>query len=203
MSLNGQCILCFFSGCHKSVSQVHTAYPPTGQHFLLLRPSQCTCLQVPSAVFQVTNLSLFTFQLFLLWTYVMRNKARQANSAKSLHNQKQTQICIQKSKNTIILVLKLTFWIARPLNVDHSERKHSGRVMTYDSNEGREPEERESNRERGQIQLTAFVNMWGGVEGWERRKWITTLWKIRFLPIISEWNYKRTENQFPQPASSL
>lgn len=64
--------------------------------------------------------------------------------------------------------------------------------------------ERERKREGGQIQLTALVNMWGGVAGWEWWKWITTLWKIRFLPIISECNYKRrTENPFPQQAPSL
>lgn len=87
----------------------------------------------------------------------MTNKSLQADSAKSSHIQKQTQIFGNREKNYLpvnnrqslhtkkhecynSLALKLIFWIARPVNVDHSERKHSGRVMTYDSNGERESE---------------------------------------------------------------
>lgn len=160
----------------------------------------------------------------MLWTCVMRNKSLQADSAKSSHIQKQTQIFYNREKNNLsvnnihsldtkkhkcynsgfetnLLNCKTcecgSFW-------EEALRQSYDLWLQWRERESQRKREQARERERGQIQLTAFVNMWGGVEGWERWKWITTLWKIRFLPIISEWNYKRrTENQFPQQASSL
>lgn len=200
------------------VSGVHSLC----QHFLFPKASQGT--YVCSAVIKMTLLPLFSFQVFVLWTCVMRNKSLQADSAKSTHIQKQTQIFYNREKNNLsvnnihslhtkkhecynsgfetnLLNCKTcecgSFW-------EEALRQSCDLWLQWREREREKERASKRKRERGQIQLTAFVNMWGGVEGWERWKWITTLWKIRFLPIISEWNYKRrTENQFPQQASSL
>lgn len=71
------------------------------------------------------------------------------------------------------------------VNADHPERKTIGHDCYKFRERGRaggRQRERET-WEKGQIQLTAFAKKWGGAAGWEWWKWITTLWKIRFLPI--------------------
>lgn len=200
----------------KSVSQVHTAYVSISS---FQKSSRGTCVYVRSAVIQVTKFPLVSFQVSILWTRLMRNKPLKADSADS-HFQKQTQIFDNREK-TICLWTIYRVWLQKK-----HERYNSGfetnllNCKTWECGsfweealrqsydlwlQWREREkERERKREGGQIQLTALVNMWGGVAGWEWWKWITTLWKIRFLPIISECNYKRrTENPFPQQAPSL
>lgn len=71
--------------------------------------------------------------------------------------------------HAIILVLKLIFWIAKAWECgsfwEEALRQSYDLWLRWREREREREKARE--RERGQIQLTAFVNMWGGGVGWQ------------------------------------
>lgn len=93
------------------------------------------------------------------------------------------RVCTQTVRDALILEINLLnceiLWMQMILR----EKRSAMTVINLERGGEQEGDRERETWEKGQIQLTAFAKKWGGAAGWEWRKWITTLWKIRFLPI--------------------